>query len=153
LFQRKYGEQIDWFDHEFKYACSDADFLARLGELGPATYVREVVSFYRRGHAALWADDVRTSCSRVQLWEKHIERVRARHPALRRQLQQRMLGVLLKLERYRQDALGKPLHSGFDLDDYIHRGLLTLNGWQRLNFELRARIKLPLKKLLEQAPA
>lgn len=153
LFRREYGEQIGWFDHEFKYACSDADFLARLGELGPATYVREVVSFYRRGHSALWSDDVRTSCSRVQLWEKHIARVRERHPVLHRQLQQRMLGVLLKLERYRLDAGGEPHQSGFDLGDYINRGLVTLDKWQRLNFELRARIKLPLKKLLQQAAA
>lgn len=149
LFRRELGERIDWFDPEFKYACSDADFLARLGELGPVAYVREVVSYYRRGHAALWADDLRTSCSRVQLWEKHIERVRGGKPDLHERLQERLLNVVVRLERWRRTANGNAAYGEFDLDDYVRRGLARLSGRQRLTYQFQTRVKLPFRDLVQ----
>ncbi len=152
LFRRELGEQIGWFDPEFRYACSDADFLARLGELGPIAYVREVVSWYRRGHGALWADDIRTSCSRIQLWEKHLARIGGRDPALTARLHERLLGAALVLERHRQSTNGAPT-GDLDVAGFIGRALSLLPVRQRLSYELRARVKIPLRRLLIGAPA
>lgn len=147
LFRRELGEAVGWFDPEFRYACSDADFLARLGRLGPVAYVREVVSLYRRGHAALWADDLRTGCSRVQLWEKHLALLDDGAAPLRRRLHDRLLNVLVRLERLRQQGATDPR---FDLDGYIGRGLALLPGGHRRRFLLQARVKLPLRRLMRR---
>lgn len=150
LFRRELGERIGWFDHEFRYACSDADFLARLGRLGPVVYVRQVVSYYRRGHAALWADDVRTSCSRIQLWDKHLGLIGADNPALSARLHERIRAAAVTLERTRQRGEGTP--GQFDLDVWIRRALTLLPAVQRLQFDFQARIKLPLRRLVKGAP-
>lgn len=147
LFRTELGAKIGWFDPAFRYACSDADFLARLGRLGPVAYVRKIMSYYRRGHSALWADDIRTSCSQVQLWEKHIGLLGPGDGRLRRRLQERLGGVLLRLEAYRQSRAS----TSFDLEDYLQRGLRLLPAQDRLVFELKARIKLPLRQLLKGA--
>lgn len=152
LFRRELGERVGWFDPEFRYACSDADFLARLGELGPVTYVREVVSYYRRGHSALWADDLRTSCSRVQLWEKHLQRTAGTKPDLHARLRERLLAVVVRLEQYRQSSNGAAEGGEFDLDNYIARALDELSAAQRLDFRFQTRIKFPLRRLVKGVP-
>ena len=150
LFRRALGEQVGWFDHDFRYACSDADFLARLGRLGPVVYVRRVVSYYRRGHAAIWNDDVRTSCSRVQLWEKHLQLIGSEKPALRSRLQERVRSAAVSLERARQR--GATASGPLDLDHWIARAMKLLPALQRLQFDFQARIKMPLRKLVKGTP-
>ena len=150
LFRRELGERIGWFDHDFRYACSDADFLARLGTLGPVVYVRKVVSYYRRGHAAIWADDVRTSCSRIQLWEKHIRLIGDDKPDLTARLQERIRATAVNLERARRR--GDTGQGEFDLDGWIARALALLTRKQRLQFDFQARIKLPLRQLVKGSP-
>lgn len=151
LFRRELGERVGWFDLDFKYACSDADFLARLGRLGPVAYVREVVSHYRRGHAALWADNVRTGCSRVQLWEKHLDLIGNDNPALTTRLQERMLGIVVQLHAHL--AAGDRDATTFDVESYIARGLAKLSATRRIRYQLQTRLKAPLKRSLRAAGA
>ena len=80
LFRTVTGERAGWFDPAFRYACSDADFLARLGRLGPIVYVPRIVSLYRRGHRAIWHDELKANCSRLQLWLKHLDMVSESSP-------------------------------------------------------------------------
>lgn len=148
LFRRELGERVGWFDPEFRYACSDADFLARLGRLGPVVYLRQVVSYYRRGHAALWADDVRTSCSRIQLWEKHLGIIGTEHPELSARLHERIRAAAVTLERARQRGES----CQFDLAAWIDRAMAALPASERLRFDFHARVKLPLRKLLKGTP-
>jgi glycosyltransferase involved in cell wall biosynthesis len=146
LFRRELGEQIGWFDPNFKHAGEDADFLARLGRLGPVAYVREVVSFYRRGHSSLTGNHIRSCCSRIQLWEKHLKLTGKQKPELSSRLHDRLLNVATRLERYRQDDA---CDSRFDLNDYVTRALAALPLKHRLGFELQSRIKFPLRRLIK----
>ncbi len=144
LFRTALGEEINWFDHDFKFACSDADFLARLGCLGPVAYVSDVVSHYRRGHRSIWDDDARSSCSKVQLWEKHLKLIGNDKPELRARLQERLGQILVKLAAYKRNNGDT---GGLPIDDYLQRGLAQLNGKNTLLFKLRTKVKLPLRNL------
>lgn len=146
LLRKSHGEQVGWFDLDFKYACSDADFLARLGELGPVVYLREVVSYYRRGHAAIWKDQVRTGCSQIQLWTKHLQLLGHRKPELRRRLLQRMTSVLVQLARY-CDAHKNDV--GIDVNSYLQQGLSCLDLQDRLRFRFQVSVKQPLRSLIK----
>ena len=145
LFRKADGERIGWFDPEFKYACSDGDFLARLGQLGPVVYLPEIVSYYRRGHSAIWNDDLRANISRLQLWGKHMGLMGPEQIELRKQLQKRMRKALKKISRERGQR------TDFDekvVTDYIQKGLSQLGLKERLLYNWYARVKLPLKNRL-----
>ena len=145
LFRKRDGEKIDWFDSNFKYACSDADFLARLGKLGPIVYLREIVSYYRRGHSAIWNDELRANISRLQLWSKHIELMGSDQIELRKQLQKRMRSALNTIARE------KGQKTDFDekvVTHYVEKALSQLGSKERLLHNWYARVKLPLKKHL-----
>ena len=64
-----------------------------------------------------------------------------------------MLDVLVNLERHRRELDGGNQQSEFDIEHYLCQGLATLSARQRLNFELRTKIKHPLKKLIKGASA
>lgn len=147
LFRTEYGEKIGWFDPEFRYACSDADFLARLGRLGPVVYYKGIVSLYRRGHQQLWADDVRTGCSRVQLWEKHLGLISPDKRELNKRLQTRLRQVLISLDSSKRT--GK-LATDLPVEDYLEKGLSLLGPRERLLFEAHSRIKHPLRDLVKK---
>ncbi len=144
LFRTALGKKVGWFDHDFKFACSDADFLARLGCLGPVVHVGAVVSHYRRGHRSIWDDDARSSCSKVQLWEKHLKLIGSDKPELRKRLQERLGQILFKLASYqRQNTHTEDL----PVDDYLQRGLAQLDAKNRILFGLKTKIKLPARDL------
>lgn len=147
LFRRQYGEQVGWFDLDFKYACSDADFLARLGQLGPIVYLPEVVSYYRRGHAAIWHDTIRTSVSQVQLWTKHLQLIGNDKPQLRQRLLQRLVPVLARLAEHRGRNADQ---QDFDMDHWIAVGLAALGIQERLRFQFQVSVKSPLKRLIRR---
>lgn len=144
LFRTALGEQVGWFDHDFKFACSDADFLARLGCLGPVVYVSDVVSHYRRGHRSIWDDDARSSCSKVQLWEKHLKLIGDAKPELRQRLQERLGDILYKLAVCQRDSADA---DGLPIDNYLRRGIKLLDARNKMLLNARTKIKLPLRDI------
>lgn len=145
LFRKSDGERIGWFDEDFTYACSDADFFARLARLGPVVYVREVVSHYRRGHSAMWSNQLRADYSRLQLFEKHLDLVRDKNDQLRKRLLYRLRQMLIHIARQEDQ--------GMRVDDqalkaYVKKGLLLLSRWDRLVYRWNGIVKPPLKRLI-----
>ncbi len=146
LFRRELGERINWFDLDFKYACSDADFLARLGQLGPVVYLREVVSHYRRGHNAIWNDDLRSSCSQIQLWTKHLKLIGDGRPELSARLKERMRSTLVRIAGHRPDpqaAVQLPA------EHYLRVGMGELSLPDRLWVRFQTSVKQPLRQLVK----
>ena len=147
LFRTADGKRVGWFDHDFQYACSDADFLARLGQLGPVVYVREIVSLYRRGHAQIWADDVRSSISRIQLWTKHIALIGESRPELRDQVRRRMLPVMIRLDLH---ARRDKVEAHYQWPNWRSVGLAHLDLRCRLRFYWRTSVINPIKVMLNR---
>ncbi len=147
LFRTEYGREIDWFDPEFKYACSDADFLARLGRLGPIVYLRQVVSHYRRGHSAIWNDDLKANYSRLQLWDKHLRLIGEDNPELRQRLQIRTSMALKKIAIFRSQ--GVELRDP-EYDKFIERGLSHLDSKDRLLLRWFSSVSLPAKNMIKK---
>jgi glycosyltransferase involved in cell wall biosynthesis len=147
LFKKEYGEQIGWFDHDFKYACSDADFLARLGMLGPIVYLREIVSHYRRGHDAIWNDDLRSNYSRLQLWDKHLGLIRQNGSELKNRLHNRIYISLKKIAKHNSMGL---MFSDPRYEKFKQRGLAHLNYKQSLLYYIYAFMKLPTRSLVKK---
>ena len=147
LFRRADGDRVGWFDHEFRYACSDADFLARLGQLGAVVYVREIVSLYRRGHAQIWADDVRSSISRVQLWTKHLDLIGDLRPELRDQVRSRLLPVMIRLDLNARRGKVEP---HYQWPQWRSAGLARLDFRSRVKYRWRTLAINPLKILLNR---
>lgn len=133
LFRRVDGERVGWFDAEFRYACSDADFLARLARLGPVVYVPEVVSYYRRGHAAIWKNELRATISQLQLWDKHLALIGKDRRDLRKRLQVRIRNALKKVARARSRGLSvdDPLLEVYARKAFSHLSLKdkAMYGW------------------------
>jgi glycosyltransferase involved in cell wall biosynthesis len=147
LFQRSDGERIGWFDQDFIYACSDADFFARLARLGPIVYIRKIVSYYRRGHRALWSNQLRADYSRLQLFEKHLTLLNAKDDLLRRRLLYRLREMLIRIERQKSDGMQV---NDSSLDAYIARGLSLLGWTDRLRYHWHRLIKLPIRHFVRK---
>lgn len=132
LFRRSDGERAGWFDESFRYACSDADFLARLGKLGAVVHVPKIVSHYRRGHRALWKDEIRANYSRLQLWLKHLEDLPTISP-LRQRLLTRMSRAcgIIAFAWTKGNATFDPQYQV-----YFERALKELSPWDRYKNEL-----------------
>ncbi len=147
LFKTQYGRDVDWFDPDFKYACSDADFLARLGRKGPIIYLREVVSYYRRGHSAIWNNDLKANYSRLQLWDKHLHIIADENPELKRRLLTRIHMALRTIAVFKSQGvtLNDP-----DYENFIDRGLSHLSFKQRLLLRLFNAVSLPAKNLIKR---
>jgi GT2 family glycosyltransferase len=145
LFRRELGERVGWFDPAFRYACSDADFLARLARGAPIVYLREVVSHYRRGHSAIWSDEVLASHSRLQLWTKHLELMGGDHPVLQRRLRTRMRAALNLIARHARQ--GRTLEDP-SLQAQTERALATLGLKDRLLHGWYTSVRLPVRGLL-----
>jgi glycosyltransferase involved in cell wall biosynthesis len=144
LFRRSDGERIGWFDEDFVYACSDADFFARLARLGPIVYLREVVSYYRRGHRAVWSNQLRADYSRLQLFEKHLTLIGGQNEKLRRRLLYRLRQMLVDIARQEKQGM----HVEDNLSACVTRCLSYLGWTDRLVCHWRGSIKPPLKKLI-----
>jgi glycosyltransferase involved in cell wall biosynthesis len=146
LFRAADGERVGWFDVAFRYACSDADFLARLARLGPIVHVGRVVSYYRRGHAAIWGDDLKANHSRLQLWLKHLS-LRDDNVPLQSRLRDRMLQALRLIARREKE--------GFQLDEpslgvYRDRALKEIGRTRRARLIAYASVELPVRQVLRE---
>lgn len=141
LFRRADGERIDWFDPHFFHACSDTDFFARLGRLGPIVYVPEIVSYYRYGHSSIWKKKYLSEYSRFLLFEKHLLSLRAEQKDLRKRLQFRMLQTIKLLAYYsREETKLASLISKYSLK----KGLSLIGIKNQIELKLWTLIRLPI---------
>ena len=132
LFRRADAERIGWFDSgRFFHACSDTDFYARLGKLGPVVYMPKVVSLYRMGHAQIWGNRLLSEYSRFLLFEKHL--AETGDVLLKERLSERLFGVLMELRDLERD--GGPLPEAIP-EDYLTRGVALLPPSRRLAFHM-----------------
>lgn len=145
LFRKSDGDRIGWFDIRFTYACSDADFFARLSKLGPIVYVKEVISYYRRGHTAIWSNELLTTYSRLQLFEKHITSMDARNKKLRRRLQDRIRMALIRIAFYK--SIGIKVDDSI-LKDYIDKGISLIGLKDRLTYRWHTWVKYPIRRIV-----
>ncbi len=148
LFRREDGERIRWFDSSLTNASEDKDFFARLARLGPIAYLREVVSFYRRGHGSMMSDIFRARCSRLRYLAKHLAEVPTSEKSLRNRLRRRMLHALKEVASTRPVEL-----SAADIDLYRHamHTLSLLGPRERLEYTWFARVRRPLYDILKRA--
>jgi glycosyltransferase involved in cell wall biosynthesis len=145
LFRKRDGERVGWFDQDFRYACSDADFLARLGALGPIAYVRQVVSYYRRGHSAIWRNELKAGYSRLQLWTKHMPGSGDSSNILRDRLRQRIAMTLALIAR--QESWGRRLDDP-EMEIFRHRAMKMLGSKARIRYEFFRNVKLPIRNAI-----
>jgi glycosyltransferase involved in cell wall biosynthesis len=147
LFRKADGERIGWFDDaRFFHACSDTDFYARLGRLGPIVYVPEVVSYYRMGHAQIWGKKLLSEYSRFLLLEKHLKDLDGRDRELGARLRQRLLSVLKSMAFLRRNGHSMPTSVP---TDYIRRGLGLLGIGERISYYFDAGLRLPVRRLIK----
>lgn len=148
LFRRRDGERVGWFDHEFRFACSDADFLARLGRLGPIVHVHAVVSYYRRGHNSIWTNELKANYSRLQLWTKHMPSSTDPRQGLRARLSERMVRSLRLIAQ--QEGLGRRLEDR-SMEIFRSRALAMLGKRHRTAYEIYRCVRLPMERLASRA--
>ncbi|MBE0426195.1 MAG: glycosyltransferase family 2 protein [Nitrospirae bacterium] len=146
LFKRADGECIGWFDDaRFFHGCSDTDFFACLGQLGPIVYVPEIVSYYRMGHNQLWANNFLGEYSRFLLLEKHLNAITSDRNDLKKRLQFRMLNVLKQIASLQKNG-DRPSHSV--PGDYLKRGLSLLDLTGKLKYQWYASVRLPVRRFV-----
>ncbi len=127
LFRKTDGERIGWFDERYRFAAEDKDFFARLGRLGQVVYLPRVVSLYRRGHASLTGDNLRTLSSQLQLFVNHLKELGPERSSFRRRLQWRILGTLKQMLRE---------GASLDSDRYMREALEQLTPGGRMEYRL-----------------
>jgi len=103
LFRKIHGEQINWFDEQYRYASEDKDFFSRLGKLGPVVYVPEVVSYYRRGHISLTSNYLRARYNKIKFLENHLLKLDSNENVLKNRLKFRIYLELIRLAYYSSD--------------------------------------------------
>lgn len=147
LFRKDYGERIDWFDSAtFFHACSDTDFFARLGQLGPIVYLPKIVSYYRMGHAQIWGNSFLSEYSRFLLFEKHLKAENGSRNKLKQQLQLRILGVLQQTANLRRSGVAV---SSSVPNDFVSRGLALLGARKKLSYWFHTGLRLPVRSLIK----
>jgi glycosyltransferase involved in cell wall biosynthesis len=148
LFRKADGNRIGWFDTRFFHGCSDMDFFARLGQLGPIVYVPEVVSYFRRGHLSIWdkKNELLGEYSFFLLFEKHLKSLNIEQKDLKKRLKLRMLSVLMRIAFLKSRGL-KVSHS--IPEDYLKRGLSLLDIKGVLRYSFYTLIRIPLRKLIK----
>jgi len=147
LFRRADGHKIGWFDHQYRNASEDKDFFARLGRLGSIVYVPKVVSYYRLGHTSLTSNGIAGACSKVLLFEKHLNLLESKQKKLRKRLQFRMLTSLKMMSPYKSKGMKL---SDWVFNDYIKRGLSLLGFRDRLAYRWSTLIKFPICGLMRK---
>jgi len=146
LFRKRDGERIGWFDSErFFHACSDTDFFARLGALGPILYVPQIVSYYRTGHPSIWDKEFLSEYSRFLLFEKHLQLLNTGDVELRERLQKRMLSTLNRLIKFKSKSINVPSSVS---TDFIIKGFKLLGIKEKLSLLWSAYIKRNIRKLI-----
>lgn len=145
LFRRADAARIGWFDTRFFHACSDTDFFARCGQLGPIVYVPEVVSYYRWGHSSIWKNKLLAAYSRILLFEKHLGSMKLEQKDLKKRLQFRMLQILKQYAKYQAEGMKLPDSVSIDR---LKEGLSLLGLKDKLAYRWLTLIKLPLRRMI-----
>lgn len=145
LFRKADGERAGWFDTRFFNAIEDTDFFARLGKFGPIVYVPKIVSYYRRGHRSMCANDVLLAYNRVLLFEKHLRSLNPNQKQMRRRLRFRLLSVLKQIAFYKMQSKNLPDRIPLDYHDRVC-SLLTPK--ERVMYHWYALIRLPVRRLM-----
>jgi glycosyltransferase involved in cell wall biosynthesis len=147
LFRKKDAEFINWFDPKFFHACSDTDFFARLGVLGPIVYVPQIVAHYRLGHNSIWDKKFLAEYSRFLLIEKHLSGLNPKKKELKKRLQTRMRSTLNQLAKLKSKGIELPDSVS---SDYVCRGLKHLELKDRLSYFWSIFIKLPISNKIKK---
>jgi len=148
LFRKSDGERIGWFDNErFHHACSDTDFFARLGKMGPVIYIPKIVSYYRMGHDQIWSKKLLSEYSRILLFEKHLSSLGTDQEALKKRIEARVLNYIKRIKYLLDSGVSTP-DSKMN-DDYVRRGLSLLGMKNRLSYKWYSTIRLPLRNLIK----
>lgn len=149
LFRKSDGEKIGWFDLRFHESIEDADFFARIGNLGPVVYVPEIVSFYRVGHSQKMGRTFINAYNRLMLFDKHLRQLDPGQIDLKERLQMRLFGSLKRMAILQ--ARGIRIPEGVSVD-VINSGISQLNVYDKIRYRLLTRVKLPLRKVLARSP-
>lgn len=146
LFRKADGERVGWFDSaRFFHGCSDTDFFARLGRLGPIVYVPKIVSYYRMGHNQIWGNSLLGEYSRFLLLEKHLKEQSCKGGEMAERLRFRLLGVLRKMAFLRADGHDLPPSVS---SDYVRRAFGIMGLRQRMAYRFYAGLRLPVHNLV-----
>ncbi|GBC60930.1 glycosyl transferase family 2 [Desulfonema ishimotonii] len=146
LFRKSDGERVGWFDPLFIYASSDKDFFLRLAQLGSVVHVRKIVSYYRRGHAQIWSNDLLGNYSRLMLYEKHFSTVDSSRKDLRKRIRFHLLHALRRIAWCKSRGICNDVPA---LEAYIHRGVSLLNMKERIAYRWYALIRMPIRRLIK----
>lgn len=149
LFRKSDGERVGWFDDRFFDSIEDADFFARIGQLGPLVYVPKVVSYYRKGHNQKMSRGFINAYNRLMLFEKHLKSLDAGQSELYNRLQLRLYNSLRAMAIHQARGSRVPATVSVDL---IKSGLSFLQFKQKIPYWFLARLKLPLRKVLAKNP-
>ena len=146
LFRKIDGEKAGWFDENFKYSASDKDFYARLALLGPIIYMREVSSFYRRGHSSIRSKIYTKRFGDLQLWGKHLNIVENRDFTLKQRIKFRLISTLKDIA---SDESTGTLQTKPELSVLYKQSLALLNTKDRFILMLFKYIKLPIRNIVK----
>ena len=148
LFRRKHGEQINWFDGQYRFASEDKDFFSRLGKLGPAVYVPEIVSYYRRGHISLTSNYLRVRYNKISFLENHLKKLESNERILKKRLKFRIYQELIRLSYYNGDkgSMRKIIPENFTKEKLTFVGYIL-----KFKFLWLSKIYFPLKRILKRS--
>lgn len=147
LFWKIYGERIDWFDAQYKKACEDKDFFARMGRLGPIVYVPQIVSHYRRGHCSLTSDRVLTALQTLEFLKNHLNYSRRKNRKLYKRIQFRIFIELIKIAFL--ESNGVKIAGSISVN-ILKSSVLVLSYPLKIRYWWYTRVRLKLKRLVKK---
>jgi glycosyltransferase involved in cell wall biosynthesis len=149
LFRKSDGERIGWFDTRFYDSIEDADFFARLGQLGAVVYVPKVVSYYRIGHSQKMSRGFINAYNRLMLFEKHLRNLGTGQNELQNRLRIRLYNNFRLMAIYEARGAQAPETVSADL---LKSGFSLLQLKHKMSYWFLTRLKLPLRKVLAKNP-
>lgn len=147
LFRKMHGEQIHWFDEQYRYASEDKDFYARLGKLGPIVYIPQIVSYYRIGHRSLTSHYERARKNKIKFLENNLNKLDATERRLNKRLRFRIYQELIRLSSYRTNHVVREKKI---ISEYINSKLSYIGMMLNLKFFWLSNIHFPAKKILKK---
>ena len=145
LFRKVDGDRINWFDPRYTIGAEDKDFFARLGKLGSVVHVAKTVSYYRRGHASLSAEQFFSYYVALLLFQTHLRELLAPSPAIRERLRRRILFTLKAMATLRSRGVPRPARVPAH---YLTDALAFLKTAEKIDYRFKAHVTAPLKALL-----
>ena len=146
LFRKSDGKKNDWFDAQYKNACEDKDFFARIGRLGPIVYVPKIMSYYRRGHTSLRSDRMLAPCLKLIFLVNHLNSIADKNSRLYKRLQLRILIEFKKISFLKSNGTRLPDSVPSDI---FKKPFLLLNYKNRIKYWWYTLIKLRVRKLIK----